>query len=237
MVEGALFVTGTDTEVGKTWVSCAILDALAAGGHSAFGLKPVAAGAQWQQGAWCNDDALALLQRSTPPIDYVSVNPCLLQTPVAPHIAAQWENYPIRLETLVDHCRGQLQRRQGFALIEGAGGWRVPLNEREHLSDLAVQLALPVLMVVPIRLGCINHALLTAEAIRHDGLVLAGWVANMIRQEEGSAPAIIESLEQRLASPCLGKLPWLVSGDRPDLSHRFDLPGLLAALAAMKKQY
>lgn len=233
-----MFITGTDTDVGKTWVSCAILDALAAAGHAAFALKPIAAGARNVQGEWRNEDALALMRHASVSLAYEAVNPCVLQAAVAPHVAAEWEGKTLALAPLVQHCRTQLQAQHGYALVEGAGGWRVPLNARESLADLAIQLGLPVVLVVPIRLGCLNHALLTAEAIRHDGLLLAGWVANMVRADYAPSDALIQSLEQELAAPCLGRFPWY-DADRanaPDPASVLDLPVLLNAFGAMRKQ-
>lgn len=243
MIDGGLFITGTDTEVGKTVVSCALLTALAQAGHAAFALKPVAAGAMEIEGAWRNDDALALMAHASQPLAYEDVNPCLLRAPVAPHIAAEWEGCPLALAPLLQHCREQARHRTGLMLVEGAGGWRVPLNERENLSDLAISLGLPVLLVVPIRLGCLNHAMLTAEAIRHDGLPLAGWVANMVREDYAPSEALITTLNQSLGVPCLGRLPWM---DRfapqgegtlaASLAGRVDLAGVLSAFGAMRKQ-
>lgn len=207
MVDGALFITGTDTEVGKTFVACALLQALMNAGNSVFALKPVAAGAEEINGQWQNDDALALQHHASFKLDYDLINPCLLKTPIAPHLAAAQEGQSIRVDTLVSHCRHILTSQTGFALIEGAGGWRVPVNDQEYLSDLAIRLQLPVIMVVPIRLGCLNHALLTAEAVRHDGLPLAGWVANQIQPDYTPTNALIDTLNQRLAAPCLGRIP------------------------------
>lgn len=243
MIEGGLFITGTDTEVGKTVVSCALLTALAGAGHSAFALKPVAAGAESVDGLWRNDDALALMAHASQPLGYDEVNPCLLRAPVAPHIAAEWEGCSLGLAPLLQHCRAQATRRSGLMLVEGAGGWRVPLNEHENLSDLAIGLGFPVLLVVPIRLGCLNHAMLTAEAIRRDGLVLAGWVANMVRADYAPTEALIKTLNQSLAASCLGRLPWQ-DGFAPQgagtlaasLAGQVELPGLLSAFGPMQKQ-
>ncbi len=243
MIDGGVFVTGTDTEVGKTLVSCAMLTALARAGHCAFALKPVAAGAMQVDGHWRNDDALALMAHAGQTLAYDEVNPCLLQAPVAPHIAADWEGRSLTLASLLAHCKAQALKRSGLMLVEGAGGWRVPLNAGENLSDLAIALALPVVLVVPIRLGCLNHALLTAEAIRRDGLRLAGWVANMVRPEYAPGAALIETLNQSLGAPCLGRLPWLElsaaqgSGTSAAvLADHLELPGLLKAFGAMQKQ-
>ncbi|CBL43996.1 Copyrinic acid a,c-diamide synthase:dethiobiotin synthetase [gamma proteobacterium HdN1] len=197
-------------------MSCTVLDAVRALGISAFGLKPVAAGGEVVDGKLCNEDALALMRHSFPVPAYDEVNPCLLASPIAPHIAAREEGRTLAVEPLLRHCRDQLAARDGFALVEGAGGWRVPLNERECLSDLAIALRLPVLLVVPIQLGCLNHTLLTAEAIRRDGLTIAGWVANKVSPVYSPSEQNILTLEDRLGLPCLARFP-LLSASYTDL--------------------
>lgn len=174
----AFFVTGTDTDAGKTHVACALLRAAATAGYSTLGMKPVAAGASGEAGALRNDDALRLQAASSIPLPYEQINPVCLAAPASPHIAAQLAGRRVSAERLTGLCRGVLGQRADLTLIEGAGGWRVPLNEREYLSDLAKALQLPVLLVVRMRLGCLNHALLTVEAIVRDGLRVAGWIAN-----------------------------------------------------------
>jgi len=188
-LKGIFFVTGTDTEVGKTWVSCRLLERAREAGLSCYGLKPVAAGCEETAEGWRNDDALQLMAASSVTLPYELVNPVALKAPVAPHIAAQQEGKAITLARLAGYVRGALNAHKAdLILIEGAGGWRVPLNDREMLSGLAAELELPVIQVVGMKLGCINHALLTAEAIKKDGLRYAGTMANcfgsMAVQEE-----------------------------------------------------
>ncbi|MED5390016.1 MAG: dethiobiotin synthase [Pseudomonadota bacterium] len=178
-LKGIFFVTGTDTEVGKTWVSCRLLERARDAGLSCYGLKPVAAGCEETADGWRNDDALQLMAASSVTLPYDMVNPVALKTPIAPHIAAQQEGKTITLARLAGYVRGALNAyKADLILIEGAGGWRVPLNDREMLAGLAKELALPVIQVVGMKLGCINHALLTAEAIEKDGLRYAGTMAN-----------------------------------------------------------
>ncbi|WP_288368399.1 dethiobiotin synthase [uncultured Alcanivorax sp.] len=188
-LKGVFFVTGTDTEVGKTWVSCRLLERAREAGLSCYGLKPVAAGCEETSDGWRNEDALQLMAASSVTLPYEIVNPVAFKAPVAPHIAAQQEGKDISLSRLVGYVRGALSAYAAdLILIEGAGGWRVPLNSREMLSGLAKELDVPVIQVVGMKLGCINHALLTAEAIEKDGLRYAGTMANcfgeMAVQEE-----------------------------------------------------
>lgn len=180
-LKGVFFVTGTDTEVGKTWVSCRLLERAREAGLSCYGLKPVAAGCEETSDGWRNEDALQLMAASSVTLPYEIVNPVAFKAPVAPHIAAQQEGKDISLSRLVGYVRGALSAYPAdLILIEGAGGWRVPLNSREMLSGLAKELDVPVIQVVGMKLGCINHALLTAEAIEKDGLRYAGTMANCV---------------------------------------------------------
>jgi dethiobiotin synthetase len=205
-MSNAWFVTGTDTEVGKTAISCALLAAAAAAGLRTAAVKPVAAGCD-DNGH--NDDALQLLDCMTEPLDYAQVNPVALEAAIAPHLAAEREGRHLQAGRLAGICRGVMMGKADFVLVEGAGGWRVPISPRETLADLAVQLQFGVILVVGMRLGCINHALLTAEAIRRDGLELVGWVANqpgerMICHEEN-----LDTLRRLLPAPLLGDVPCL----------------------------
>ncbi len=184
-LKGIFFVTGTDTEVGKTWVSCRLLERAREAGLSCYGLKPVAAGCEETAEGWRNDDALQLMAASSVKLPYDTVNPVAFKAPIAPHIAAQQEGKVITLARLVGYVRGALSAHPAdLILIEGAGGWRVPLNDREMLSALAKELELPVIQVVGMKLGCISHALLTAEAIQKDGLRYAGTMANCFGEME-----------------------------------------------------
>jgi len=205
----AYFVTGTDTDVGKTLVSCALLGAAAAAGYSTLGMKPVAAGAGITEQGLRNDDAMQLHAASTLKLAYEQINPVCLPEPASPHIAAALAGRKVSVERLSGFCRGVLAQRADLTLIEGAGGWRVPLNEREYLSDLAKALKLPVLLVVGMRLGCLNHALLTAEALARDGLTLAGWIANRIDPGLQHYEQNRATLLRQFDAPLLAEIPFL----------------------------
>ncbi|MTI51179.1 MAG: dethiobiotin synthase [Alcanivorax sp.] len=179
VLKGVFFITGTDTEVGKTWVSCRLLERAREAGLSCYGLKPIAAGCEDTADGPRNEDALNLMAASSLSLPYDLVNPVALKAAIAPHIAARQEGRRISLSQLAGYVRGALSSHPAdLVLVEGAGGWRVPLNDREMLSALAVELNLPVIQVVGMKLGCISHALLTAEAIQADGLRYTGTVAN-----------------------------------------------------------
>lgn len=200
----AYFVAGTDTGVGKTLVTAGLLAAAAGQGHSALGLKPLAAGAD-AEGR--NEDAIWLQQQSTLDLPYEQINPVLLTAPLAPHIAAAQEGRHLSLDRLLGFTRGSLMQAADLKLVEGAGGWRVPLNAREYLSGLPQALELPVILVVGMRLGCLNHALLTAEAIQRDGLRLAGWVASRIDPDMQAYRDNIDTLCRHMPAPLLAELP------------------------------
>jgi len=179
VLRGVFFITGTDTEVGKTWVSCRLLERAREAGLSCYGLKPIAAGCEDSGEGPRNEDALNLIEASSLKLPYEVVNPVALKAAIAPHIAARQEGRSVTRAQLSGYVRGALSSHPAdLVLVEGAGGWRVPLNDREMLSALAVELKLPVIQVVGMKLGCISHALLTAEAIQADGLRYTGTVAN-----------------------------------------------------------
>lgn len=203
------FVTGTNTGVGKTLVTSALLCAARQQGLRTIGLKPVAAGCELTEEGLCNEDALALQAQSSLPLSYAQINPVALAPAIAPHIAAARENRRLSADRLAGFCRGSMMLPSDLLLVEGAGGWRVPLNERETFADLVKILQLPVILVVGMELGCINHALLTAEAIRRDGLELAGWVANSVTPEMDCYEGNLASLQQRLDCPLIAELPFL----------------------------
>lgn len=211
----AYFVTGTDTDCGKTYATCALLRAAQTAGFTSVGLKPVAAGGLEQDGKLRNEDALALMEASSIQLSYQEVNPFCLREPLAPHIAAKREGRSLGLSQVAGITRGSLMQRVDLVLVEGAGGWRVPLNDREFLSGLAKELQLPVIMVVGLRLGCLSHAFMTAEAIRNDGLRLAGWIGSQVDPDMSAMEENLETLKGRFAAPCLGVLPYSQS---PDLS-------------------
>ena len=214
MTKKTFFVTGTDTGVGKTLMSAGLLLAAKERGLSTAALKPVAAGCEVTAEGLRNDDALLLQSVITQSLAYEQINPIALEPAIAPHIAAQQARRVLSVDRLAGFCRGVLNQAD-FTLVEGAGGWRVPLNSAETLADLARTLQLPVILIVGIRLGCINHAMLTVEAIARDGLPLAGWVANIIDPDMPCQQENIVSLQQRLAAPCLGVVPYLGQGASP----------------------
>lgn len=223
------FVAGTDTEVGKTFASCVLLKAAEQQGCRTLALKPVAAGAELLalengQKQWQNEDAQALLQAMSVKLPYAQINPVVLETPASPHIAAALESKNLQVNRIAGYCRGALMTPADFILIEGAGGWRVPISPTETMADLAKQLELKVILVVALRLGCLNHALLTAEAIRRDGLELAGWVGNTLQQESMSfQKENIATLVSGLGAPCLGILPYDEQAHAENLTKYIDL--------------
>ena len=217
----ACFVVGTDTGVGKTHVSCALLQALAQHHRRVVGMKPVAAGlVPWGED-WASEDAIALRAASTLAVPPALDNPVLLPDPLSPHIAAARAGVEIDIAAIVTSYQ-TLAAQADAVVVEGAGGFLVPLTDTLTGADLAQALALPVVLVVGLRLGCLNHALLTAEAIRARGLTLAGWVANRIDPEMGAADENIAYLRARLNAPLLAEVPYQ---DLPEPgSLVFDLP-------------
>lgn len=206
-----VFVTGTDTEVGKTCISVGLIKVLQQQGLRVAAMKPVASGCEWQDGQWQNEDALALIQQADIKLPYSQVNPYAFEPAIAPHLAAEQIGQTILLNRIETQFAA-MQLQADAIVVEGAGGWLVPLNDQQTIADLAKALKLPVVLVVAIKLGCINHALLTVQAIADSGLTLAGWVANDFLQDPQST-AIIQSLTQRISSPCLGTVPKLADNE------------------------
>tara|TARA_R110000744_G_scaffold17891_3_gene48257 strand:+ start:5508 stop:6302 length:795 start_codon:yes stop_codon:yes gene_type:complete len=213
----AYFVTGTDTEVGKTFVSCALLAACHDAGLSTAAYKPVSAGCDVTQAGLRNEDALALQQASNTALSYDEVNPIAFAEPIAPHLACaklmtKGQGAPIELDAITKGYAALSEKKSDVLLVEGAGGWRLPLGQNsqgheQFLSDFAVGQKLPVILVVGMRLGCINHALLTAQAIEQDGLNIAGWVANILEPEMPFLDENIQSLEHLLHAPLIARVP------------------------------
>ncbi|MBA3755445.1 MAG: dethiobiotin synthase [Nitrosomonas sp.] len=197
------FVTGTDTGIGKTTVSCALLHAFAAQGKTVVGMKPTVAGSE--NGQWM--DVELLLAASNVNVSRQHINPYAFDPPVSPHIAAQQAGTEIDL-AVIHRAYLELSKQAEIVVVEGAGGFLVPINQRQNGANLAQTLNLPVILVVGMRLGCLNHALLTAQAIRATGLILAGWVANCMDPQMLALEKNIETLEQRLDCPLLGVLPF-----------------------------
>lgn len=225
------FVTGTDTDTGKTLISSALLLKAQQQGMTTFGLKPVAAGCELTNSGngteWQNEDAQLLRQYSTEQQPYKVHNPVALQAAIAPHIAAEMENSTLSLDQLLADCQPGLAVDADFQLIEGAGGWLVPLNKPssgqpgETLADFATHLATQfdaeVILVVGLRLGCINHALLSAQMIQHSGVKIAGWVANSLSENMEAQAGNLEFLSQWFSSqqiPMIGHTPFIAGIDR-----------------------
>lgn len=228
MAKKTFFIAGTDTNVGKTLVAAGLLVAAKNQGLTTAALKPLAAGCEKTESGLRNSDALLLQSVITQPLMYEQINPIALEAAIAPHIAAQQEKRVLSADRIAGFCRGSLNQAD-FTLVEGAGGWRVPLNPQETIADVAKILRLPVILVVGVRLGCISHALLTVEAIRNDGLPLAGWVANCIDADMPVLHENIQSLAARIPAPCLGVVPWLDEAAPASVAEAFD-PEAIAQL-------
>lgn len=211
-----LFVTGTDTEIGKTHVSCALLAAARTSGRRVGAMKPIAAGAEATPLGLRNDDALALiaaargtaLDSPVAPADYAAVNPYCFAPPVSPHIAAAEAGVEIDLARIAAMARARLAGtppENDWLVVEGAGGWLAPISTRASIADLAIAVGLPVLLVVGLRLGCLNHAELTAQEIRRSGLPLVGWVANAVDPRMARREENVSMLTNRFGEPPLAR--------------------------------
>ncbi|PAJ77941.1 dethiobiotin synthase [Burkholderia ubonensis] len=229
----SLFVTGTDTEIGKTFVSAALLHGFARLGLRAAAMKPVAAGAYEQDGVWRNEDADQLDAAATVVLPPELRTPFLLKAPAAPHLAAAQEGVTLDLDTIVA-CHREALTRADVVVVEGAGGFRVPLTGTRDMADLAVALGVPVVLVVGVRLGCISHALLSADAIRQRGLTLAGWVANhvdpaMSFQDENVA-TLRDWLAREHGAPLIGRIPHLAPAAPESAAATLDVAALIDTL-------
>jgi len=207
-----VFVTGTDTDAGKTIVACALMTLFARLGLSVAGFKPVAAGAERTPAGLRNSDARWLQTFSSAPLEYDEVNPVVLEAAIAPHIAARAAGVGLERGSLVD-CYRKLAEKAQVVVTEGAGGWLVPLARDGDMADLAVAIGDPVILVVGMKLGCLNHAFLTAESVRARGCRLAGWVANRVDPDMPAFRENLDTLAAGLGCAALGSIPWL--GDAP----------------------
>ena len=209
MAKKWLFITGTDADVGKTSIATGLLSAANKVGLRTAAIKPIATGCVDTGAGLENYDALQLQAIASHKLPYQQVNPIALEAAMAPHIAAQESGRSLSASRLVGFCRGLTLLPLDLIVMEGAGGWRVPLNDRETLADVAREMNCSVVLVVGMRLGCLNHALLTAEAVRRDGLVIAGWVANIIDPDMPRLKENIATLKRLINEPCLGTVPRL----------------------------
>jgi len=205
------FVTGTDTEVGKTVASCALLQAAHAAGYRTAGYKPVASGSEMTAEGLRNSDALALQHHSVLALNYQEVNPYTFAEPTSPHIISAAEQRAIEPAVLSQGLR-ELESKADWVLVEGAGGWYTPLSTTFTFADWVQQEQLPVILVVGVKLGCINHAVLTAQAVQQAGLKLAGWIANDVIPPGKRHAEYMETLIRMIPAPLLGEIPWLEDG-------------------------
>ena len=217
--QSGVFVAGTDTGVGKTWVSIALIRCLSDAGGRVAAMKPVATGCDPTPDGLRNPDALMLQKAATVVADYELVNPYAFAPPIAPAFAAERAGVGLDPARICHHA-SELASAADYLVVEGIGGWRVPIDRQYGVSDLARWLGYPVVLVVGLRLGCINHARLSAEAIVADGLPFAGWVANTIDPDYGEVEATLDALCREIQAPLLGSAPWAGSGEgaKPSIS-------------------
>lgn len=227
MAKRHFFVAGTDTDVGKTVISTALLEKANQQGLRTIGLKPVAAGCELSEEGLQNSDALSLQKTASVKLSYSEVNPIAFQAAIAPHIAAEQTGKRLSADRIAALCRGSMMNPHDFLLIEGAGGWRVPFSRTETFADVPKLLGTPVILVVGMKLGCINHALLTVEAIMRDGLSVAGWVANRVDPDMQCYADNVATLETMLPASLLGEVPYLDEVTPATVAEYLDISALL----------
>lgn len=221
------FIAGTDTGVGKTLVTASLLKLAGDRGLRSMGLKPVAAGCEMTEGGLRNEDALTLARYASIKLSYDEINPVALASAIAPHIAADQVGKKLSAQRIVGYCRGSMMQPHDVCLVEGAGGWRVPLGRGEYMSTIAQQLSLPVILVVGMRLGCLNHALLSAEAVLRDGLNIAAWVANVVDGDMSVCQENILTLRECFSFPLLGTVPYQEGMSPETASEHLDINKIL----------
>ena len=219
-----IFITGTDTGVGKTTTAIALMRALQERGLRVAGMKPVASGCEWTPEGLRNDDALKLLVHSSLTLPYEWVNPYAFEPPIAPHIAAQAVDTCIEID-IIRTCYERIAQLVDVVVVEGVGGWLVPINHEQTLEDLVVSFELPVILVVGIRLGCLNHALLTKRAMEDSGTEMLGWIANHLGEDGIVAERLVQELKQRIPSPLLGVFPCQSLVQSSEMAKILDLGG------------
>ncbi|UDG82561.1 dethiobiotin synthase [Candidatus Vallotia cooleyia] len=232
----SLFVTGTDTEIGKTFVSCALLQGFCARALRATALKPISTGAQLHNEILHNEDADLLFNASNIVLPLHLSTPYMLRKPAAPHIVAAYEGVSLDIAHIVA-CHRAAEQLADIVVVEGVGGVCVPLDDMKDTADLAISLQLPVILVVGLRLGCINHALLSAEAISTRGLMLVGWIANIIDPDMEFSTANVEAIQQRLdrkySAPLLGTIPRIDSQRADEAARYIDIDTLLERMRGL----
>ncbi len=228
MAKRSFFITGTDTDAGKTVVTAGLLAAANKLGKRTIGLKPVAAGCERTEEGLRNSDALLLQQTASVELSYEQVNPIAFEPPIAPHIAAMDENRVLSGDRIAAFCRGAMMQPADLVLVEGAGGWRVPLSYRETMAQIPKSLQVPVILVVGMKLGCINHALMTAESIARDGIPLAGWIANKVDPEMSCYDENRDTIVNMLRAPLLAEVPHLEDPTPEQIAEFIDADRLFA---------
>ncbi len=217
------FITGTDTECGKTLVTLGLMQRYRASGYRVAGMKPVASGSRHTAQGLRNEDAVSIQHQASDAIDYRLINPYAFEPAIAPHLAASAAGIRLEMDVIAD-CYRQLAEASDRVLVEGVGGWRVPLGTDWGVAELARKLDLPVILVVGIRLGCINHGLLSVESILGSGCRLAGWVANRVDPEMLEPEGSIETLSRLIGAPLLGEVPYLDNPSPGDVAARLVAP-------------
>ncbi|MCW8994296.1 MAG: dethiobiotin synthase [Psychromonas sp.] len=212
------FITGTDTDVGKTICAKALLQAANRQNLLTLAYKPISAGCHITESGLRNDDALILQKNSSIDVPYHAVNPVAFKLPIAPHIAAELENKPIDLDLISQGLHDLQQKNADFVLVEGAGGWRLPIDSQQMLSEWVSRHNLPVILVVGMKLGCLNHALLTYESILNDGLQVAGWIANQLQPDMPGYEQNLRLLSEKIDAPMLAHIPYLSDINEADLA-------------------
>ena len=202
------FITGTDTGIGKTWATIALMQSCKAEGMKVAGMKPIASGCEEINGQYKNEDALMIQSCCSDSYPYELINPYAFREPIAPHIAAEKVSADVELKKIAD-IYTFLAEQNDIVIVEGVGGWRVPLSDILTTRDIVNTLDIPVILVVGLRLGCINHALLTNQVIHSDNIQLAGWIANSVDRDYLETEKTMQTLMQHISAPLLGKMPFL----------------------------
>ena len=228
------FITGTDTEIGKTFVSSLLIKLFVEEGFQVTGMKPIASGAKMINGTLKNDDALSLMRASNVKADYKIINPYVFENAVSPHIAAEQAEVEISVDEIKKYFE-LLRQKSDVVVVEGVGGWYAPISCHTTVADLAETLGLPIILVVGLRLGCLNHALLTAQALRQSGLPIAGWIANYVENGFSSADKNISTLKHFLNDiPFLGSVPYQTNHENNCSMHHIEKNILINKLSDKK---
>jgi len=217
------FITGTDTSCGKTEITLGLMQRLQDDQKIVLGMKPIASGATTTTKGLRNEDAVRILKQGTVQVNYSELNPYIYEPPIAPHLAAEEANEQIDLNVISTRYMS-LQAQADCVIVEGVGGWRVPFNREQSAAELVQMLNLPVIMIIGLKLGCINHALLTAESIQANNVRFAGWIANEVEPNMLSRDENIATLRAAIKAPCLGIVPYMKSPSPKKIAESLELP-------------